>query len=394
MWILHNICYKENTMVYILDAVRTPVGRFMKSFVDTPAVMLGAECVKSLLHRTRISPHMVQDVIIGHVLTAGLGMNTARQVAIHAGLPYTTPALTINQVCGSGLRSVIMGVQSVQSGLDCVIAGGQENMSLSHFSAYYNRKHPKKSPDILQDTLLTDGLTCAIDNTHMGITAENLAQKYSISREQQDIYALNSHKKAQYASKNGHFANEIIAINRITVDEHIRLNIQLSDLQQLKTVFKKDGTVTAGNASGINDGASMVLLGSEPYVNTHNIKPLARIVAYGVSGVSPHIMGIAPVQAVKNALKTADWHIDDLDIIESNEAFAAQAIAVNTELGWDTDKVNINGGAIAIGHPIGASGTRILTTLVHTLHRLNKQKGIATLCVGGGMGVAVCVEVC
>lgn len=380
-------------MTYIIDAVRTPVGRFMKTFTDTSAVDLGCACIKALLERTNIPPQTIQDVIIGQVLTAGQGMNPARQAALQAGLCETTPAMTINHVCGSGLRSVILGTQSINSGLDCVITGGQENMTLSHFSAHYNRKDPEKDPTVLKDTMLSDGLTCAMGNTHMGITAENLAKKFNISRAEQDAFALDSHHKAQHATEQGFFDGEIIPINGIKTDQHIRHNATLADLQDLKPAFdRENGTVTAGNASGINDGAAMVLLGSESYVKTQNLNPLARIVSHGLSGVSPHIMGIGPVTAVKNALNQAGWTIDDLEVIEANEAFAVQAMAVNQSLGWDITKVNINGGAIALGHPIGASGTRVLTTLVHTLKRLSKKRGIATLCIGGGMGIALCVE--
>ncbi len=382
-------------MVYILHAVRTPIGRFMKTFADTSAVCLGTVCMRAVLQQSGTAPDRVQDVIVGQVLTAGVGMNPARQSAISAGIPVSTPALTINQVCGSGLRSVILGVQGIESGLDCVLSGGQENMSLSQFCAYYDRKNPQKNTDALKDTMLTDGLLCAIGQTHMGITAENLAKKYDIGREEQDVFALQSQQKAQTATEQGYFNDEIVTVNGIATDQHIRHNLTLTDLQDLPPVFdKENGTVTAGNASGINDGASMVLLGSEEYVNRHSLSPLARIVSYGVSGVAPELMGIGPVGAVQMALQRAGWHLNEIDVIEANEAFAVQAIAVNRLLGWDTDKVNVNGGAVALGHPIGASGSRILTTLTHTLHRLGQKRGVATLCVGGGMGVAMCIENC
>ena len=380
-------------MTYIIDAVRTPIGRFMKTFTNTTAVELGTHCVKGLLLRTGVNPDGIQDVIIGQVLVTGQGMNPARQTAWHGGIPYTTPAMTINHVCGSGLRSVMLGTQSIQTGLNCVLVGGQENMTLSQFGGYYDRKNPEKDTRILKDTMLQDSLMCAIKGCHMGNTAENLAKKYNISRAEQDDFALASHQKAQYATEQGYFKDEILPINGINADQHIRFDMQLQDLHALNPAFdKKNGTVTAGNASGVNDGASMVVLGSVDFVRQHTLTPMAKIVSYGMSGVAPEIMGIGPVKAVQNALKSAGWGLQHLDLMEANEAFAVQAIAVNKQLEWDTRKVNISGGAVALGHPVGASGTRILTTLIHNLKRTGGKRGVATLCIGGGQGIAMCVE--
>ena len=380
-------------MVYILGAKRTAIGRFMKTFQEYSASQLGAVCAQAVLQQTKVPTGDVQDVIIGQVLTAGQGQNPARKTAMQAGIPETTPALTINHVCGSGLRSVVLGYQSILAGLDCVMAGGQESMSNAHFSAYYDRKAPEKDSAILKDTMLTDGLTCAFDGTHMGVFSEKLAQHYNISRAEQDAFALASHQKAQHATESGYFKDEITPAFGVDTDQHIRFNMTLGDIADLNPAFDRDnGTVTAGNASGVNDGAAMVLLGSDDYVKRHAITPMAKIVSYGLSGVSPDMFGIGPVTAVKNALNGAGWALDDLDLIESNEAFAVQSMAVNKELGWNTDKVNINGGAVALGHPIGASGTRVLTTLLYNLKRTGGKRGIATLCIGGGQGIALCVE--
>ena len=380
-------------MVYILEAKRTAIGRFMKTFNDHSAVDLGTACVKAVLAETRTHANDIQDVIIGQVLTAGQGQNPARKTALQAGIPQTTPAVTINHVCGSGLRSVIMGYQSIEGGLDCVLAGGQENMSQAQFAGYYDRKAPEKKSDVLQDTMLTDGLTCTFDGTHMGLFAEKLAQKYTISRAEQDAFALHSHAKAQYATEQGYFKDEIVSAFGVDTDQHIRFDMKPEDIQDLNPAFDRDkGTVTAGNASGVNDGAAMILLGSEDYVKRTGITPMAKIISHGLAGVAPDMFGLGPVGAVHNALSQAGWTVDDLDVIESNEAFAVQAIAVNKEIGWNTDKVNISGGAVALGHPIGASGARVLTTLLYTLKRTGGKRGIATLCIGGGQGVALCVE--
>ena len=380
-------------MVYILGAKRTPIGRFMKTFNNHSATDLGTVCVQALLRETNVPADHIQDVIIGQVLTAGQGQNPARKTAMQAGIPNSTPAVTINHVCGSGLRSVIMGGQSIDGGLDCVLAGGQENMSQAQFAAHYDRKVPDKDSHALQDTMLTDGLTCTFDGTHMGLFAEKLAQKYNISRSDQDAFALNSHHKAQHATEQGYFKDEIVPAFGVDRDQHIRFNMNMADIQDLNPAFDRDnGTVTAGNASGVNDGAAMILLANEDYVKRNTAKPMAKIVSHGLAGVSPDMFGIAPVGAVRNALDRAGWTLDDLDLMESNEAFAVQSMAVNQELGWDTDKVNISGGAVALGHPIGASGARVLTTLLHNLKRTGGKRGIATLCIGGGQGVALCVE--
>ena len=383
--------YTKSSNIYVIQAKRTAIGKFGKTFANISAVDLGAACIKNVLENSIIDNSDIQDVIIGQVLTAGQGQNPARQTALKAGLSTSIPAMTINQVCASGLRAVILGVQSIKDNFDCVLVGGQESMSNAHFSGYVNRKEENKNTNNLSNTMLSDGLTCAIKGYHMGITAENLAYKYSISRLEQDKFAYNSQKKAAKAIAKNVFKNEIITVAGIDTDAHPR-KISIEELSDLKAIFKKNGTVTVGNSSGINDGAAMLLLANLSFIKKKNIQPLAKITGYGLSGVKPSIMGIGPVEAVKKALISAKWCIDDLDLIESNEAFAAQSIAVNKDLNWNTDIININGGAIALGHPIGASGARILTTLIHSLQATNKKKGIATLCVGGGMGVAVCIE--
>ena len=381
-------------MVYILSAKRTPIGVFLKTYPQYSAVDLGTVALTSAIESAGIDASQIQDVIFGQVLTAGQGQNPARLTALKSGIDTSVSAMTINQVCGSGLRAVILGVQSIKDGLDCVAVGGQESMTNAHFSAHYDRKADTKDVSILKDTVQRDGLVCGVNNYHMGVTAENLAEKYAISRYEQDAFAIASQQKTKQAQSNGAFDNEIVETFSVSKDMFPRPNVTMEDLAELKTVFKKEGgTVTPGNASGINDGAVGIILASENFVQNNNVKPLAKIVSYGLGGTDPSIMGIAPVLAVNNALEKAGWTIDDLDLIESNEAFSTQSIAVNTVLGWNTDKVNIHGGAIALGHPIGASGARILTTLVHAMHRHDKKKGLATLCVGGGMAVAICIEV-
>lgn len=387
--------------IYIIDAIRTPIGSFLGSLSSKRGYELTADLISGLFKKhSMINKSDVNEVILGEVLTAGHGQNTARQAVINGGLPEHVPAFVINQVCGSGLRSVALASNFIASGShDLIIAGGQESMSQSCHAGYL-RKGTKMGDMQMVDTMVYDGLTDAFNKYHMAITAENLAEKYKISREDQDLFAYESQQKAAQAQKLNKFADEILPIaiksrkETITVshDEFIRPDTTVEKLSTLPAVFKKDGTVTAGNASGLNDGAAIVLLASESYIKKHNIKPIAKIVSYGVSAVDPAIMGIGPVEAVKRALHNAHWKIDDLDIIEANEAFAAQAIAVNKELKWDTSKVNINGGAIALGHPIGASGARVLTTLVHQLKVKPNKKGVATLCVGGGMGVSLCIE--
>ena len=380
-------------MVYILSAKRTPIGVFGKTFMAENAVDLGSIAFKSAIDSANIVSEDIQDVIIGQVLTAGCGQNPARQTALKSGISKSVPAMTINQVCGSGLRAVILGSQIIKDGLECVLVGGQESMSFAHFSAYYNRKKKERDISKLKDTMLTDGLMCAIGGYHMGITAENLAEKFSIDRFEQDTYAFSSQQKTKKAQESGCFNAEIVPVGTVDKDMFPRPNTTIDSLRKLPPVFKKEkGTVSAGNSSGINDGSAGIVLASESFIQKKSLKPLAKIISYGISGVDPSIMGIGPVEAVHKALYQAGWNMEDLDLIEANEAFAVQSISVNKQLKWDINKVNVHGGAIALGHPIGASGSRILTTLVHALQRYNKKKGIATLCVGGGMGVAVCIE--
>jgi acetyl-CoA C-acetyltransferase len=333
---------------------------------------------------------------MGQVLTAVNGQNPARQAAINAGIPISKPAHIINQVCGSGLRAVISGFQSIKLGdAKNIISGGQESMSLAPHSIFY-RNNKEISQNKLKDTMISDGLTDAFKNYHMGVTAENVAKKFNISRQEQDEFALNSQKKAQLAITNDKFQNELIKIdlfgNKLNRDEHPRADLKLSDLEKLQTVFKENGTVTPGNSSGINDGAAALLLTTLEEAEKKSIKPIARIVSWSSVGVDPSFMGLGPIEAVREAIKKAKWMLNEIDLFEINEAFAAQSIAVIRELGIDQNKVNVNGGAIALGHPIGASGARILVTLIHEMKRQNKKKGCATLCIGGGMGIALCVE--
>lgn len=387
--------------VYIIDCLRTPIGSFLGSLASKDAHELTSILITRLFEKnSNINKQDVQEVILGEVLTAGHGQNTARQAAINAGLANSIPAFLINQVCGSGLRSVCLASNFISSGShELMIAGGQESMSRSCHATYL-RKSLKMGDMTMVDTMVNDGLTDAFNKYHMAITAENLAEKYKISREEQDELSYNSHQKAAAATKQKLFADEIVPIEiknkkeviLISEDESIRLDSTLEKLSKLSPVFKKDGTVTAGNASGLNDGAAVVLLASENYVKKNKLVPLARIVSYSSTGCDPSIMGIGPVDAVRSALKKAKWSIEDLDVIEANEAFAAQSIAVNKELKWNLDKVNPRGGAIALGHPIGASGARVLVTLVHQLKNKANKKGLATLCIGGGMGVAICIE--
>jgi acetyl-CoA C-acetyltransferase len=333
---------------------------------------------------------------MGQVLVAGAGQNPARQAAINAGIPISKPSYLVNQVCGSGLRAVISGFQSIKLGdVKNVISGGQENMSIAPHSIFY-RDEKKISVDKLRDTMIYDGLTDAFNNYHMGVTAENVAKKFDISRDEQDNYALNSQKKTVSAIQNNLFDDEIIAIGQdktiLKKDEHPRTNLKLSDLLRLKTVFKENGTVTPGNSSGINDGAAALLLTTLEEAEKKSIQPLAKIVSWASVGVEPSFMGLGPIGAVNQAIKKAQWKLEDVDLFEINEAFAAQSIAVIRELKIDQNKVNVNGGAIALGHPIGASGARILVTLLHAMKKQNKTKGCATLCIGGGMGIALCIE--
>ena len=388
------------TNIVITAAKRTAVGSFLGSFAGTPAHELGRIAIEAALAQSGLSGEDIDEVIFGQVLTAGQGQNPARQAAVNSGIPTDRTAITINQVCGSGLRSVALAAQSIMAGdARIMIAGGQENMSLSQH-AQNQRGGFKMGNASLVDTMVHDGLTDAFNAYHMGITAENLAEKYQITRDEQDAFAVASQNKAEAARAAGKFADEITPVTLKTrkgetivdQDEYIRAGATLDALQGLRPAFKKDGTVTAGNASGSNDGAAALVLMTEEEAAKRGATVLGRIASYSTCGVDPTIMGIGPAPASRKALEKAGWKIGDLDLIEANEAFAAQALSVNKELGWDTDKVNVNGGAIAIGHPIGASGARILTTLLYEMGKRDAKKGIATLCIGGGMGVAMCIE--
>ena len=385
----------------IVSAARTGVGSFGGSLSGVSAAKLGETALSAALERAGIAGDDVGETVMGHVLQAGQGQNTARQASMGAGIPQARPAMTINQVCGSGLRAVAMAAQAVNLGdADIVAAGGHENMSASPHTAHL-RDGVKMGPKSFTDTMITDGLWDVFNDFHMGRTAENLAEKYQISREEQDVFAVASQNKAEAAKKAGKFKDEIAPVVIKTrkgeivfeEDEYIREGATVDGVSGLRPAFLKEGgTVTAANASGINDGAAALIVMSEKEADKRSLEPLARIASWAHCGVDPAIMGIGPAPASRIALEKAGWTLDDLDLIEANEAFAAQALAVGKELGWDADKVNVNGGAIAIGHPIGASGARILTTLLHELKRSEKSKGLATLCIGGGMGIAMCVE--
>jgi acetyl-CoA C-acetyltransferase len=382
--------------VVIISAARTPIGAYKGSLKDIKADQLGTLVIKEVINRSGIDKKEVSEVIMGQVLTAGAGQNPARQAAINAGLSQSIPAHLVNQVCGSGLRSVISGFQTLKlNEAKYVISGGQENMSLAPHTLSY-RDEKILSEDRLIDTMIYDGLIDAFNNYHMGVTAENVANKYKISREEQDDFALKSQAKAQASIEQNRFNNEIVKVdlNNIVLDtdEHPRKDLKIEDLKKLKTVFKENGTVTPGNSSGINDGAAALILTTSEEAKLKSLNPLVKITSWASVGVDPSLMGLGPIEAVKLALKKANWNIADIDLFEINEAFAAQSIAVIRELNIDERKVNVNGGAIALGHPIGASGTRILVTLIYELLRQNKAKGCATLCIGGGMGIAICVE--
>ena len=382
--------------VVIVSAVRTPIGSYRGSLKKMRSDQLGSLVIKEALKLTKFSPDEVDEVIMGQVLTAGAGQNPARQAAINAGIPISKPAHIINQVCGSGLRAVISGYQSIKLGEALnVISGGQENMSIAPHSIFF-RDERKISEDKLTDTMINDGLMDAFNNYHMGVTAENIAKKFDISKKEQDEFALNSQKKTEEAIKNSKFDDELVKINQgnnmLNLDEHPRKGLKISDLEKLKTVFKENGTVTPGNSSGINDGAAALFLTTIEEAEKKSINPLAKIVSWASVGVDPTLMGLGPIEAVRKAINIAGWNLDEVDLFEINEAFAAQSIAVIRELGVDPNKVNVNGGAIALGHPIGASGARILVTLVHEMKRQKKSKGCATLCIGGGMGIALCIE--
>jgi acetyl-CoA C-acetyltransferase len=388
------------TNVVIVSAARTAVGAFNGSFANTPAHDLGAAMIEAVVARAGIDKAEVSETILGQVLTAGQGQNPARQAAIKAGLPVEASAWGINQVCGSGLRAVALGAQHVQLGdAAIVIAGGQENMSLSPHVAHL-RAGTKMGDTKFIDSMIRDGLWDAFNGYHMGQTAENVAEQWQISREMQDEFALASQNKAEAAQKAGKFADEILPFTIKTrkgdivvdQDEYIRHGATLESMQKLRPAFTKDGSVTAANASGINDGAAGVLLMTEAEAEKRGLTPLARIASYATAGLDPSIMGVGPIHASRKALAKAGWNAADLDLVEANEAFAAQACAVNKDMGWNPEVVNVNGGAIAIGHPIGASGARILNTLLFEMNRRDAKKGLATLCIGGGMGVAMCLE--
>lgn len=391
---------KSMDEVVIVAAKRTPVGSFGGSLSSLPASELGAAVIKALISESGIDPETVDDVILGHVLTAAAGQNPARQAALAGGLPDTVPALTINRVCGSGLDAVAMARQAILAGnADTVIAGGQENMSAAVHALPASRNGQRMGNWEMVDTMITDGLWCATNNYHMGQTAENLAEQFSISREDQDAFAIDSQTKAYAAIDK--FADEIVPVEVpqrrgdplvFDKDEYPKPDASLEKIGTLRAAFKKDGTVTAANASGINDGAAAVVVMSAAQAKASGIRPIAIIKASATAGVDPAIMGYGPVPAVKKCLERAGWSLDDLDLIESNEAFAAQSLTVLRELGFDPAKVNVNGGAIALGHPIGASGARILVTLIHEMQRRNVRKGLATLCIGGGQGVALAIE--
>ncbi|MCU0123573.1 acetyl-CoA C-acetyltransferase [Pseudomonas vlassakiae] len=388
--------------VVIVAATRTAIGSFQGALANVPAVDLGAAVIKQLLEQTRLDPAQVDEVILGQVLTAGAGQNPARQAAIKAGLPYSVPALTLNKVCGSGLKALHLAAQAIRCGdAEVVIAGGQENMSLAPYVMPSARTGQRMGHGQLIDSMISDGLWDAFNDYHMGITAENLVEKYGLSREQQDAFAAESQRKAVAAIEAGRFKDEITPIvmpqkkgepKVFDRDEQPRPDTTADSLAKLRPAFKKDGSVTAGNASSLNDGAAAVLMMSASKAQALGLPVLAKIASYASAGVDPAIMGIGPVSATQRCLDKAGWQLADLDLIEANEAFAAQALAVGKALEWDASKVNVNGGAIALGHPIGASGCRVLVTLLHEMIKRDAKKGLATLCIGGGQGVALAIE--
>jgi acetyl-CoA C-acetyltransferase len=386
--------------IVIVGAVRTPVGAFNGALGTVPAHELGKAAIKAAIDRAGVEPARVSEVIMGQILTAGQGMNPARQASIGAGIPIEVPAWGVNQVCGSGLRAVALGYQAIANGdSEIAVVGGQESMSLSPHCAYLRAGMKMGNFDMV-DTMIKDGLWDIFNGYHMGTTAENVARQWQITRQQQDEFAVGSQHKAEAAQKAGKFADEITPVTVkgrkgdiiVDTDEYPKHGTTLDIIAKLKPAFDKEGTVTAANASGINDGAAALVLMKASEAAKLGKTPLARIAAWAQAGVDPKIMGTGPIPASRAALKKAGWSVNDLDLIEANEAFAAQACAVNKDLGWDTDKVNVNGGAIAIGHPIGASGARVLVTLLHEMQKRNAKKGLATLCIGGGMGIALCVE--
>src|SRR5262245_40419116 len=388
------------TDVVIVSAARTPIGAFNGALSTVPASYLGQVAITESLKRAKVEPGDVSEVVLGQILTAGAGQNPARQAAVAAGIPVEKTAYAINQLCGSGLRAVALGYQAIKTGdSDVVVAGGQESMSQAPHCMHL-RNGTKMGDAQMVDTMIKDGLWDAFNGYHMGTTAENVAQKWQITREEQDKFAVASQNKAEAAQKSGRFKDEIVPVKISTrkgdvivdTDEFPRHGTTLDNMAKLRPAFDKNGTVTAGNASGINDGAAALVLMSDKEAARRGLKPLARIVSWATAGVDPAIMGSGPIPSSRAALKKAGWFHQDLDLIEANEAFAVQACAVNKDLGWDTSKVNVNGGAIALGHPIGASGARVLVTLLHEMQKRNAKKGLATLCIGGGMGIALCVE--
>jgi len=387
--------------IFIVGAARTAIGKFGGTLAKMPASDLGAHIIRKVLERAGVSPEQVSEVIMGQVLTAGVGQNPARQAAMKAGLPHMIPSMTINKVCGSGLKAAMLGAQAIANGdSDIVVAGGQESMSLSPHAMMGSRDGYRMGDAKLVDTMIVDGLWDVYNQYHMGVTAENVAKEYAVTREEQDEFAVKSQNKTEAAQKAGRFGDEIVPLEIpsrkgpviFKDDEYPRHGATLEAMQALKPAFDKNGSVTAGNASGINDGAAAVVLASAKKVKELGLKPIARIKAFASAGVDPKYMGMGPVPASKRCLSRAGWQPSDLDLMEINEAFAAQAIAVNRQMGWDTSKVNVNGGAIALGHPIGASGCRVLVTLLHEMQKRGAKKGLASLCIGGGMGVALAVE--
>jgi len=388
------------TEVVIASAVRTPVGSFSGSLSSLPAHDLGSIAITEALNRANVDPSDVSEVIMGQILAAGAGQNPARQAAVNAGVPVESTAYGINQLCGSGLRTVALGSQAIKVGdSSIVVAGGQESMSQSPHCMHL-RNGTKMGSGELVDTMIKDGLWDAFNGYHMGTTAENVAEKWQLTREEQDAFAAASQNKAEAAQSAGRFKDEIVPVTIKTrkgetvvdTDEYPKAGVTAEGLGGLRPAFAKDGTVTAGNASGINDGAAAMVLMSAEEAEKRGITPMAKIVSWATAGVDPAIMGTGPIPASRAALEKAGWTVNDLDLVEANEAFAAQACAVNKDMGWDTDKVNVNGGAIAIGHPVGASGARVMVTLLHEMQKRDAKKGLATLCIGGGMGIAMCVE--
>lgn len=388
--------------IYIVDAARTAIGNFGGALASISPAKMGATVVKALLERNKLNGSEVDEVLMGSVLQAGHGQNVARQIAMEAGIPKEKSAMTINMVCGSGLRTIAMAAQSIFAGdSELIVAGGSENMSQAPYLLPKARTGYRMGDGTLVDSMIADGLTDVFNNYHMGNTAENLADKYNLSREDQDAFAAASQNKAEKAINEGRFDNEIVAVEIpqrkkdpivFKQDEFVRMGVTADSLAKLRPAFKKDGTVTAANASGINDGAAAIIVASKDAVEKYGLKPMAKIVSYAWHGTDPSIMGIGPVEAVKKALSKASWSLDEVQLIEANEAFAAQSLSVMKELNLNPEITNVNGGAIALGHPIGASGTRILTTLVHEMKKRKAEKGLATLCIGGGMGIAMCIK--